>query len=138
MDYSLNWNPLFYMLNKKLLKIFSNRTLFPTHISTPVFTDRHQVPTYCLMRLSSRKYFKIFWLKVLWSDMHIDKVIKYIAVGLTVFGVVNILMKFMPEYATQLPLPIYEFFYSITVNTEPSSTTGTIPLETIEPEPWKT
>ena len=67
--------------------------------------------------------------------MHIDKVIKYIAVGLTVFGVVNILMKFMPEYATQLPLPIYEFFYSITVNTEPSSTTGTIPLETIEPEP---
>ena len=67
--------------------------------------------------------------------MHIDKVIKYIAVGFTVFGVVNILMKFMPEYATQLPLPIYEFFYSITVNTEPSSTTGTIPLETIEPEP---
>ena len=67
--------------------------------------------------------------------MHIDKVIKYIAVGLTVLGVVNILMKFMPEYATQLPLPIYEFFYSITVNTEPSSTTGTIPLETIEPEP---
>ena len=67
--------------------------------------------------------------------MHVDKVIKYIAVGLTVWGVVNILMKFMPEYATQLPLPIYEFFYSITVNTEPSSTTGTIPLETIEPEP---
>ena len=67
--------------------------------------------------------------------MHIDKVIKYIAMGLTVWGVVNILMKFMPEYATQLPLPMYEFFYSITVNTEPSSTTGTIPLETIEPEP---
>ena len=67
--------------------------------------------------------------------MHIDKVIKYIAVGLTVWGVVNILMKFMPEYATQLPLPIYEFFYSITVNTEPSSTTGAIQLETIEPEP---
>jgi len=67
--------------------------------------------------------------------MDIDKVIKFIAVGLIVFGVVNILMKFMPEYATQLPLPIYEFFYSITVNTEPSSTTGTIPLETIKPEP---
>ena len=67
--------------------------------------------------------------------MDIDKVIKYIAVGLTVWGVVNILMKFMPEYATQLPLPIYEFFYSITVNTEPSSTNGTIPLETIVPEP---
>ena len=67
--------------------------------------------------------------------MNIDKVMKYMAVGLIFWGVVNILMKFMPEYATQLPLPIYEFFYSITVNTEPSSTTGTIPLETIEPEP---
>ena len=67
--------------------------------------------------------------------MDIDKVMKYIAVGLIVWGVVNILMKFMPEYATKLPLPIYEFFYSITVNTEPSSTTGTIPLETIKPEP---
>jgi hypothetical protein len=67
--------------------------------------------------------------------MDTDKVVKYIAVGLVFWGVVNILMKFMPEYATQLPLPIYEFFYSITVNTEPSSTTGTIPLETIEPEP---
>jgi hypothetical protein len=67
--------------------------------------------------------------------MNIDKIMKYIAVGLVFWGVVNILMKFMPEYATQLPLPIYEFFYSITVNTEPSSTTGTNPLETIEPEP---
>ena len=67
--------------------------------------------------------------------MDTDKVVKYIAVGLVFWGVVNILMKFMPEYATQLPLPIYEFFYSITVNTEPSSTTGTTPLETIEPEP---
>jgi hypothetical protein len=64
-----------------------------------------------------------------------DKVLKYIAVGLVFLGVVNILMKFMPEYATQLPLPIYEFFYSITMNTEPSSATGTTPLETIEPEP---
>jgi hypothetical protein len=44
-------------------------------------------------------------------------------------------MKFMPEYAIQLPLPIYDFFYSITVNTEPSSTNGTNSLETIEPEP---
>jgi hypothetical protein len=67
--------------------------------------------------------------------MNIDKIMKYIAVGLVFWGVVNILMKFMPEYATQLPLPIYEFFYSITVNTEPSSTTGTKSLETIEPEP---
>ena len=43
-------------------------------------------------------------------------------------------MKFMPEYATQLPLPVYEFFYSITVNTEPSPTIETMPLETIEPD----
>ena len=40
----------------------------------------------------------------------------------------------MPEYATQLPLPVYEFFYSITVNTEPSPTTETMPLETIDPD----
>ena len=66
--------------------------------------------------------------------MNNDKVMKYIALGVTFWGVVNILMKFMPEYATQLPLPIYEFFYSITVNTEPSSTNGTVPLETIVPE----
>ena len=66
--------------------------------------------------------------------MDTDKVVKFIAVGIALWGVVNILMKFMPEYAIQLPLPVYEFFYSITVNTEPSSTTGTIPLETIEPE----
>ena len=67
--------------------------------------------------------------------MNIDKVMKYVAVGLVFWGVVNILMKFMPEYATQLPLPIYRFFYYITVNTEPSSTNGTVPLETIVPEP---
>ena len=40
--------------------------------------------------------------------MNIDKVMKYVAVGLIFLGVVNILMKFMPEYATQLPLPIYD------------------------------
>ena len=45
-------------------------------------------------------------LQLLLSEMDIDKVMKYIAVGLTVWGVVNVLMKFMPEYATQLPLPI--------------------------------
>jgi len=59
---------------------------------------------------------------------------KFIAVGLALWGVVNVLMKFMPEYATQLPLPVYEFFYSITINTEPSPTTETMPLETIEPD----
>ena len=66
--------------------------------------------------------------------MDTDNIMKFIAVGLSLWGVVNILMKFMPEYATQLPLPVYEFFYSITVNTEPNPSTGTIPLETIEPD----
>ena len=65
--------------------------------------------------------------------MNIDKVMKYVAVGLIFWGVVNILMKFMPDYATQLPLPIYEFFYSITVNTEPSPPTETFSQE-IEPD----
>jgi len=66
--------------------------------------------------------------------MNNDNVIKFIAVGLSLWGVVNILMKFMPEYATQLPLPMYEFFYSITVNTEPTPSTETMPLETIGPD----
>jgi hypothetical protein len=67
--------------------------------------------------------------------MDADNFTKFIAVGLSLWGFVNILMKFMPEYATQLPLPIYDFFYSITMNTEPSPTNGTMPLETIEPDP---
>ncbi len=66
--------------------------------------------------------------------MDTDNIMKFIAVGLAFWGVVNALMKFMPEYATQLPLPVYEFFYSITVNTEPSPTIETMPLETIEPD----
>ena len=67
--------------------------------------------------------------------MDSDQVKKFITIALVLFACVNVLMKLMPDIATQLPLPVYEFFYSITVNTEPSSTTGTIPLETIEPEP---
>ena len=66
--------------------------------------------------------------------MNNDNVIKFIAVGLSLWGVVNILLKFMPEYATLLPLPMYEFFYSISVNTEPTPTTETMPLETIDPD----
>ena len=62
--------------------------------------------------------------------MDTDKVMKFIAVGLVLWAGVNVLMKFMPEYATQLPLPVYEFFYSITVNAEPSS-----PTESFSPEP---
>ena len=67
--------------------------------------------------------------------MDADKVMKFIAVGLVLWAIVNALMKFMPEYATQLPLPVYDFFYSITVNTEPSPPTESFPLETIEPNP---
>ena len=66
--------------------------------------------------------------------MDTDNVIKFIAMGLIFWAFANACVKFMPEYATQLPLPIYEFFYSITVNTEPNPSTGTIPLETIEPD----
>ena len=62
--------------------------------------------------------------------MDTDKVMKFIAVGLVLWAGVNVLMKFMPNTATQLPLPVYEFFYSITVNTEPSS-----PTESFSPEP---
>ena len=65
--------------------------------------------------------------------MDTNKVMKFIAVGLVLWAIVNALMKFMPEYATQLPLPVYEFFYSITVNTEPSPPTKSFPLKTIEP-----
>ena len=66
--------------------------------------------------------------------MDTDKVIKFIAVWLVFWAFANACVKFMPEYATQLPLPVYEFFYSITVNTEPNPPTETIPLETIEPD----
>ena len=62
--------------------------------------------------------------------MDTDKVIKFIAVALVLWAGVNVLMKFMPNTATQLPLPVYEFFYSITVNTEPSP-----PTESFSPEP---
>ena len=66
--------------------------------------------------------------------MDTENVIKFIAMGLVFWAFANACVKFMPEYATQLPLPVYEFFYSITVNTEPSLPTETIPLEPIEPD----
>ena len=59
-----------------------------------------------------------------------DNFMKSIAVGLVLWAGVNVLMKFVPDGATQLPLPIYEFFYSITVNTEPSP-----PTESFSSEP---
>ena len=57
----------------------------------------------------------------------------FIVIGLVLYACVNVLMKFMPDIATQLPLPVYEFFYSITVNTEPSPPTETFSQE-VEPD----
>ena len=65
--------------------------------------------------------------------MDTDKVIKFIAVVLVLWAGVNVLMKFVPDVATQLPLPVYEFFYSITVNTEQSPPTETFSQE-VEPD----
>ena len=59
-----------------------------------------------------------------------DNFMKFIAVGLVLWAGVNVLMKFMPDIAILLPLPVYEFFYSITMNTEPSP-----PTESFSPEP---
>ena len=64
--------------------------------------------------------------------MDSDKVKNFIAIGLVLYACVNVLMKLMPDIATQLPLPVYEFFYSITVNTEPSPSTKTFSQE-VEP-----
>ena len=65
--------------------------------------------------------------------MDTDKIRNFIAIGLILYACVNVLMKLMPNIATQLPLPVYEFFYSITVNTEPSPSTET--FEPPEPNP---
>jgi len=65
--------------------------------------------------------------------MDTDKVRNFIAIGLVLYACVNVLMKLMPDIATQLPLPVYEFFYSITVNTEPSPPTETFSQE-VEPD----
>ena len=62
-----------------------------------------------------------------------DNVLKFITIALIFWAFANACVKFMPEYATQLPLPVYEFFYSITVNTEPSPHTET--FEPPEPDP---
>jgi hypothetical protein len=63
--------------------------------------------------------------------MDTDKFRNFIAIGLILYACVNVLMKLMPNIATQLPLPVYEFFYSITLNIEPSPPT---PTETFSQE----
>jgi sugar phosphate permease len=64
--------------------------------------------------------------------MDTDKFRNFIAIGLILYACVNVLMKLMPNIATQLPLPVYEFFYSITLNIEPSPPTETFSQE-VEP-----
>ena len=61
-----------------------------------------------------------------------DNFMKFIAVGLVLWAGVNVLMKFLPDIAILLPLPVYEFFYAITVNIESGST---LPTESFSPEP---
>ena len=61
--------------------------------------------------------------------MDSDKAKNFIAIDLVLYACVDVLMKLMPDIATQLPLPVYEFFYSITVNTEPSPPTETFSQE---------
>ena len=63
--------------------------------------------------------------------MDTDKVRNFIAIGLVLYACVNVLMKLMPNIAILLPLPVYEFFYSITLNIEPSPPT---PTETFSQE----
>jgi len=65
--------------------------------------------------------------------MDTDKVRNFISIVLVLWACVNVLMKLMPDIATQLPLPVYEFFYSITLNTEPSTPTETFSQD-VEPD----
>ena len=64
--------------------------------------------------------------------MDSDQVKKFITIALVLYVCVNVLMKFMPDIAILLPLPVYEFFYSITVNAEPNPPTESFSQE---PEP---
>tara|TARA_B100000745_G_scaffold158874_1_gene104012 strand:- start:110 stop:313 length:204 start_codon:yes stop_codon:yes gene_type:complete len=65
--------------------------------------------------------------------MDADKVNNFITIVLVLYACINVLMNLMPDIAAQLPLPVYEFFNSITVNTEPSPPTETFSQE-IEPD----
>jgi len=65
--------------------------------------------------------------------MDSDQVKKFITIALVLYACVNVLMKLMPNIATQLPLPVYEFFYSITLNIEPSTPTETFSQD-VEPD----
>ena len=58
-----------------------------------------------------------------------DELLKFIAAVLVLWAGVNVFMKFMPDIAILLPLPVYELFYAITVNTEPSPPTESFPQD---------
>ena len=66
--------------------------------------------------------------------MDSDKVNNFITIALVLWIGVNVFMKLMPNIATQLPLPVYKFFYSITLNFEPSTPTETFSQD-VEPDP---
>ena len=65
--------------------------------------------------------------------MDAGKVNNFVTIALVLWIGVNVFMKLMPSIATQLPLPVYEFFYAITVNPEPSPPTETFSQE-VEPD----
>jgi len=46
--------------------------------------------------------------------MDVDKAIKFIFILFTVWLVLHGFMKFLPQYATQLPLSVYTFLYELT------------------------
>ena len=52
----------------------------------------------------------------------IKSILKLLAVGLVLWAGVIVLMKFLPDIAAQLPLPIYDFFNSISALTPVSKT----------------
>ena len=58
------------------------------------------------------------WAKVVKNiKADIKFIMKLLAVGLVLWAGVNVLMKFLPDIATQLPLPVYDFFDSISALT---------------------
>jgi hypothetical protein len=65
--------------------------------------------------------------------MDSGKVNNFITIVLVLYACVNVLMNLMPDIAAQLPLPVYEFFNSITWNTEPSTPTETFSQD-VEPD----
>lgn len=47
-------------------------------------------------------------------EKHMEKFIEFIMMLFLFWLATNVLMRFLPGIATQLPLPIYEFLYAFT------------------------